>query len=73
MNGFGDRDGAMAEVAALGVKIGFHGADMSKPDEIEDMVRYEEAAFGGADVLVNSAGSSTWRASRTSLPTAGTR
>ena len=29
----------MAEVAALGVKVGFHGADMSKPDEIEAMAK----------------------------------
>ena len=40
MNGFGDKDGPMTEVAALGVKVGFHGADMSKPNEIEEMVRY---------------------------------
>ena len=56
MNGFGDKDGPMAEVAALGVKVGFHGADMSKPDEIEAMVRYAEATFGGVDILVNNAG-----------------
>ena len=63
----------MAEVTALGVKVGFHGADMSKPSEIEDMVRYAEATFGGVDILVNNAGSSTWRASRASPPSAGTR
>ena len=56
MNGFGDKDGPMAEVAALGVKVGFHGADISKPDEIEAMVRYAEANFGGVDILVNNAG-----------------
>jgi len=56
MNGFGDKDGPMAEVAALGVQVGFHGADMSKPDEIEAMVRYAEATFGGVDILVNNAG-----------------
>ena len=56
MNGFGDKGGPMAEVAALGVKVGFHGADMSKPDEIEAMVRYAEATFGGVDILVNNAG-----------------
>jgi 3-hydroxybutyrate dehydrogenase len=46
MNGFGDKDGPMAEVAGLGVKVGFHGADMSKPDEIEDMVRYVQSKVG---------------------------
>ena len=56
MNGFGDKDGPMAEVAALGVKVGFHGADMSKPNEIEDMVCYAETTFGGVDILVNNAG-----------------
>jgi len=46
----------MAEVTALGVRVGFHGADMSKTDEIEAMVRYAEATFGGVDILVNNAG-----------------
>ena len=30
LNGFGDAEGPKAEVAALGVKVGYHGADMSK-------------------------------------------
>ena len=29
---------------------------MSKASEIEDMMRYAEAEFGGADILVNNAG-----------------
>jgi 3-hydroxybutyrate dehydrogenase len=29
---------------------------MGKPDEIEAMVRYAEATFGGVDILVNNAG-----------------
>ena len=56
LNGFGDVDGPTAEVAALGGKVGYHGADMSKPAEIEAMVRYAEATFGGVDILVNNAG-----------------
>jgi 3-hydroxybutyrate dehydrogenase len=56
LNGFGDVDGPKAEVAALGVKVGYHGADMSRPAEIEAMVRACEAEFGGVDVLVNNAG-----------------
>lgn len=56
LNGFGDVDGPTAEVAALGVKVGYHGADMSKPSEIEAMVRYAETTFGGVDILVNNAG-----------------
>ena len=56
MNGFGDIDGPKAEVAALGVKVSYHGADMSHPDEIEAMVRHCENTFGAVDILVNNAG-----------------
>jgi len=56
LNGFGEVDAAKKEVAALGVKVGYHGADMSKPAEIEAMMAYAQAEFGGVDVLVNNAG-----------------
>jgi 3-hydroxybutyrate dehydrogenase len=56
LNGFGEVDAARAEVAALGVRVGYHGADMSKPAEIEAMVKMAQAEFGGVDVLVNNAG-----------------
>ncbi|GAP37187.1 3-hydroxybutyrate dehydrogenase [Piscinibacter sakaiensis] len=56
LNGFGDVDAAKAEVAALGVEVGYHGADMSKPAEIADMMALAERDFGGVDVLVNNAG-----------------
>ena len=56
LNGFGDAEGPKAEIAALGVKVGYHGADMSKPAEIEAMMAYAEAEFGGVDILVNNAG-----------------
>ena len=56
LNGFGDAEGPKAEIAALGVKVGYHGADMSKPAEIEAMMTYTEAEFGGVDILVNNAG-----------------
>ena len=56
LNGFGDVDGPRAEVAALGSKVGYHGADMSKPAEIEAMMAYASKEFGGVDVLVNNAG-----------------
>jgi 3-hydroxybutyrate dehydrogenase len=56
LNGFGDVEGPKAEVAALGVRVGYHGADMSKPVEIEEMVRYAQSQFGGVDILVNNAG-----------------
>jgi 3-hydroxybutyrate dehydrogenase len=56
LNGFGDVDAAKAAVAALGGKVGYHGADMSKPAEIEAMMAYASENFGGVDVLVNNAG-----------------
>jgi 3-hydroxybutyrate dehydrogenase len=56
LNGFGEFEAARAEVAALGVKAGYHGADMSKPAEIEAMMAYAQAEFGGVDILVNNAG-----------------
>jgi 3-hydroxybutyrate dehydrogenase len=56
LNGFGDVDAPRAEVGAFGTRIGYHGADMSKPDEIAAMMAYAQAEFGGVDVLVNNAG-----------------
>lgn len=56
LNGFGDADAPKAQVAALGVKVGYHGADMSKPAEIEAMIAYAGREFGAVDVLVNNAG-----------------
>jgi len=56
LNGFGDADGPKAEVAALGVKVAYHGADMSKPAEIEDMIKFAAGQFGRVDILVNNAG-----------------
>jgi 3-hydroxybutyrate dehydrogenase len=56
LNGFGDVEGPKAEVAALGVKVGYHGADMSKASEIEAMMQYAAKEFGRVDILVNNAG-----------------
>ena len=56
LNGFGDHEGPKAEVEALGVKVGYSGADMSKPAEIATMIDYANAEFGGVDILVNNAG-----------------
>ncbi|MCA3241942.1 MAG: 3-hydroxybutyrate dehydrogenase [Rubrivivax sp.] len=56
LNGFGDVEGAKAQVAALGVAVQYHGADMSKPAEIEAMMAFAAAQAGGVDILVNNAG-----------------
>ena len=56
MNGFGDVEGPKAEIAALGVKVAYHGADMSKPSEIARMMAFAAKEFGQVDVLVNNAG-----------------
>src|SRR6478672_4302303 len=56
LNGFGDVEGPKAQVQALGVKVAYHGADMSKPAEIEEMMKFAAAQFGRVDMLVNNAG-----------------
>ena len=56
MNGFGEKDAAIAQVKALGVEVEYHGADMSKTSEIEDMMKFANKRFGGVDILINNAG-----------------
>ena len=56
LNGFGDIEGAKAQVRAFDAGVTYHGADMSKPAEIEDMVRACQKELGGLDILVNNAG-----------------
>jgi len=56
LNGFGDAQAPKAEIEALGVRAEYHGADMSKPDQIEDMMSFAASKFGRVDVLVNNAG-----------------
>jgi 3-hydroxybutyrate dehydrogenase len=56
LNGFGDVEAAQSQVAATGAKVAYHGADMSKPAEIEAMMDFAGREFGGVDVLVNNAG-----------------
>ena len=56
LNGFGDVEGPRAEIAASGAKVAYHGADMSKPAEVADMMAYAAAQFGQVDILVNNAG-----------------
>ena len=60
LNGFGDVEAPRAQVLeagkASGIKVGYHGADMSKAAEIEAMMKYAAAEFGRVDILVNNAG-----------------
>ncbi|MDC8760013.1 3-hydroxybutyrate dehydrogenase [Janthinobacterium fluminis] len=59
-NGFGDAaeiERLQAAVAKeFGVRTAYHNADMSKPAEIEALVKFADSTFGGVDVLVNNAG-----------------
>jgi 3-hydroxybutyrate dehydrogenase len=60
LNGMGDAGEIERLRAGLekdhGVKVLFHGADMTRPAEIAAMVREAEKAFGRLDILVNNAG-----------------
>ena len=56
LNGFGDLEGPQAAIRACGVPVTYHGADMSRPDEIGAMMQYATQQFGGVDILVNNAG-----------------
>jgi 3-hydroxybutyrate dehydrogenase len=60
INGFGEPQDIEKERAGLeaefGVKALYSPADMTKPDQIADMIREAEEVFGGVDILVNNAG-----------------
>ena len=60
LNGFGDAAQIEALRAGLarefGVKVAYSGADMSKPDQIRQMVKAAQEALGSVDILVNNAG-----------------
>jgi 3-hydroxybutyrate dehydrogenase len=56
LNGFGDAESPQKEIAALGVQVAYHGADMSKPADIEAMMSFAAEKFGQVDILVNNAG-----------------
>jgi 3-hydroxybutyrate dehydrogenase len=60
LNGFGPADEIETTRAGLerefGIRAIYSPADMSKPDEIAQMIRLAEETFGGFDILVNNAG-----------------
>ena len=60
LNGFGEAaeiEKIRASLASrFGIKVTYDGADMSKPEQIEAMMKKAAADFGGVDILVNNAG-----------------
>src|SRR5690349_2362678 len=60
LNGLGDKAAIERQRAELaqkcGVSVAYHGADMTRPPEIADLVAKTKASFGSVDVLVNNAG-----------------
>ncbi|MCW5725653.1 MAG: SDR family NAD(P)-dependent oxidoreductase [Maricaulaceae bacterium] len=60
MDGTGASAGAAETVAKeielLGGRAMAHGANVTRPDEVADMVAQAEARWGGVDILVNNAG-----------------
>ena len=56
LNGFGDSETAKADLSRLGGRVGYHGADLSRPEQISDLFAYAEHEFSGVDILVNNAG-----------------
>ena len=60
LNGFGDRDAIERLRAEMAdehkVPVEYLAADMSKPEQIAQMVRETEAKLGAVDILVNNAG-----------------
>ncbi len=60
LNGFGDTaqiEALRSGIAAsFGVKVGYSGADIGKPDQIAAMVADAAKTLGAVDILVNNAG-----------------
>lgn len=59
LNGFGDSQeisNICAELEEYGTKIEYSPADMTKPEEIEAMVKHVAEEFGSVDIIVNNAG-----------------
>lgn len=47
---------ALADLESHGVKAVFRAADLTKPDQIADLIGYAETDLDGVDILVNNAG-----------------
>ena len=56
LNGFGDWRAAADQLSGFGGRVGYHGADLSDPAQIEELFNYARRDFGRVDILVNNAG-----------------
>ncbi|MCB1590895.1 MAG: 3-hydroxybutyrate dehydrogenase [Alphaproteobacteria bacterium] len=59
MNGFGTPDEIeklRKDIEGRGVRAHYSGADMTKPEQIETLVRDAAEVMGGVDIVVNNAG-----------------
>lgn len=60
LNGFGDPAKIEADRAAMaestGARVLYHGADMTKPAEIRELIAYAHGELGRLDILLNNAG-----------------
>jgi len=60
LNGFGDEDEIeklrLVLEAESGGRVLYHPADMTKPDEIADLIQSSHDKLGSVDVLINNAG-----------------
>jgi 3-hydroxybutyrate dehydrogenase len=51
-----DAEQARSDLAQKhGVDVRFHGADLTKPERIADLIQFATDAFGGVDIVVNNA------------------
>lgn len=56
LNGFGDWQAAADQLSRFGVRVGYNGADLGDPAQIESLFDYARREFGRVDILVNNAG-----------------
>jgi 3-hydroxybutyrate dehydrogenase len=60
LNGFGDEKAIEETRASLArdhnVGVAYSAADISKPDDIGEMIELAQSEFGGVDIIVNNAG-----------------
>jgi len=60
LNGFGDANQIEKDRSEMakefGTEVLYHGADMTKPDEIADLIAFSVEKLGSGDILVNNAG-----------------